>query len=220
MWTRYIYVVGPTENPVKIGVADDPAKRMRSLQMGAPDKLVLHHAVGVPFKHGHYVETATHKALAEHHRHGEWFNIDANEARKIIVAMADKVAREYLRSAIEDDNILIRAEALHDMTPNWRNVVKMYQRIKSRDGAKKLLARVQGDIVSATGREGLTVFETAIVNPGTMEQIISGNEKAMRKAERLAAAAMNAAERSMSLIHNAALPSAEQALDEFQRSMA
>jgi hypothetical protein len=218
MWTRYIYVIGASDNPVKIGVADDPAARMKSLQMGSADKLTLHHAIGVPFKHGHYVETGTHKTLAKHHRHGEWFNVTADYARAVILMVADKVESEYRASFADEDNLLHRAEAFHDMTPDWRRAVKTYKQIRSRDEAKLVLAKVRKAVVDEVGREGLTVLEIAISNPGQLTATLRGDSKALQKAERLLAKAMNAAYRAMSVIHNAALYEAfPKTLDEFRQ---
>lgn len=81
----FVYVIGVAANPVKVGKAFDLDKRLAGLQIGCPDKLTIHHAVSVPPMFLARVESAAHAELKAHHRHGEWFNVDADEAHAAIL---------------------------------------------------------------------------------------------------------------------------------------
>lgn len=82
--TRYIYVVGPHERLVKVGVALSVERRLQNLQAGHPDELKVFHRVGVPEAVALEVERAAHLALNQYHRYGEWFDVDAAVAVETI----------------------------------------------------------------------------------------------------------------------------------------
>lgn len=79
---EYIYVIGRTEGPVKIGVSRRPNERLNDLQGGCPFKLTVLHL---------FAEQNRNHALAheqwfkDHHVDrrlvGEWFNMTADDAR-------------------------------------------------------------------------------------------------------------------------------------------
>lgn len=70
---RFVYVIGHPGEPVKIGIAADVAARLAGVQTGYPRKLTVffHVAADDAAK----VESACHRALAEHRTHGEWFDV-------------------------------------------------------------------------------------------------------------------------------------------------
>lgn len=83
--TAFIYIVGVTTNPVKIGRALDVRARLSSLQIGCPDELLLHHTFKVPAHLAEDVEKHLHVVLRAHHRRGEWFDIDAAQAYEVVL---------------------------------------------------------------------------------------------------------------------------------------
>jgi hypothetical protein len=77
----FIYVIAAdTDGPVKIGFSKNPDKRLRQLQTGFPETLVLHHVQ--PFEPGRakLVEKLIHKAVAYKRTKGEWFAISVEDA--------------------------------------------------------------------------------------------------------------------------------------------
>lgn len=96
----FVYVIGVLRNPVKVGKAIDVASRLAGLQIGCPDKLTVHHSVFVRPNFLARVEAAAHAELKEHHRQGEWFNVDADEAHaailKVLPIAIEERAREIL----------------------------------------------------------------------------------------------------------------------------
>lgn len=67
--TTDLYFIGAKEGPIKIGIAMNPAKRLKQLQTAYPHKLeILAILPG-----GARQECAYHARFAAHRLHGEWF---------------------------------------------------------------------------------------------------------------------------------------------------
>lgn len=71
--TRYVYFIqGESTKLIKIGKANDPIERLKGLQTGSPDKLVL---LGViPCTSVQVQEVALHEDFQAFKVHGEWFS--------------------------------------------------------------------------------------------------------------------------------------------------
>jgi hypothetical protein len=100
--SHYVYVIGATQNPVKIGLAANLKVRMSCLQVGCPDPLVVHYSARVQSDLAPLIEAAAHQHFADAHRHGEWFNVAAEEAAREVA----RIAQEY-----SDANGAMAAEA-------------------------------------------------------------------------------------------------------------
>lgn len=90
--TCYIYVIAEhgAERPVKIGVAQDPLKRLSSMQSGNHRKLTLRHQVLCDNKdHGVAVEAALHAWFAARRGLGEWFDVHWKMAAIVANKMAE-----------------------------------------------------------------------------------------------------------------------------------
>ena len=68
----YIYLIR-CGRYVKIGVSDDPAKRVMEMQVGSPHKLRL--VVSWPSLAPHKEEKRIHRLLDQYHHRGEWFRL-------------------------------------------------------------------------------------------------------------------------------------------------
>jgi hypothetical protein len=67
----FAYVVrSPRTGLAKIGMSESPIKRLTEIQIVNAEHLSLEALV-----HGAWIEGALHDALAEHRRHGEWFDV-------------------------------------------------------------------------------------------------------------------------------------------------
>lgn len=86
---KRVYAIQSEAGLVKIGVSGNPSKRLGQLAFAAPAKLALSFATDVR-QDANAVERAAHAILAEKRRHGEWFDVTAQEAEQAI------------RDAIED----------------------------------------------------------------------------------------------------------------------
>jgi hypothetical protein len=66
---------------VKIGISDDPDRRLRQLQTGYPRELVINHRE--PVEHAHQArmfERFIHDQLGHCRLTGEWFSLDVEAA--------------------------------------------------------------------------------------------------------------------------------------------
>ncbi len=90
--TSCVYIIGSADRdrPIKVGLTRDcPRRRLKILQTGSPEVLVLKDFIEIPPWLVMHVEQRAHQALWEFHIHGEWFNADVETARAaILVAVA------------------------------------------------------------------------------------------------------------------------------------
>lgn len=76
----HVYAVGIENGLVKIGLANDPAKRLDSLQTGCPDR--LHLLAAKRFKtraEAEAEEKRIHAECSHKRRRGEWFDLSPAE---------------------------------------------------------------------------------------------------------------------------------------------
>jgi T5orf172 domain len=89
-----IYVIGEEgqlNGPVKIGYSDNPLKRLATLQVGYPRKLVFHCLnMAVRSDCIKSAERAIHDQLYEHRLYGEWFDVSVETAVAAIALICDK----------------------------------------------------------------------------------------------------------------------------------
>lgn len=89
---RWVYAISTDENPdfIKIGVATDIAKRVKSLQLGSATTLELRWSV----RGGYPLERHLHAQFDENRTHSEWFDFqDITDP----VGEIDVAARHFLR---------------------------------------------------------------------------------------------------------------------------
>jgi Meiotically up-regulated gene 113 len=77
----FIYVIAARdEGPCKIGFSNSPEERLKQLQTGHPEQLVLRHTVELEAKQGKLLERMIHKTLKHQRSVGEWFNLSVDAA--------------------------------------------------------------------------------------------------------------------------------------------
>ena len=79
---------------VKIGLANEPWRRLSQIQTGCPTKLEM--AVIIPG--GADEEARQHALFAEHHERGEWFR-EAGSLRDFIASMPQETKRKKYKNA-------------------------------------------------------------------------------------------------------------------------
>jgi len=79
MTAKSLYVMKSEIGLVKLGIAQDPEKRKRSIQNASGMRLVLSHQTG-PHDEARCIETVAHKLLGEKRRAGEWFDVSEDQA--------------------------------------------------------------------------------------------------------------------------------------------
>lgn len=78
---------------VKIGIADDPARRFCEIEALNPHGLQMVRAYWVPKSIVRLTEAYCHAALAQFHHRGEWFKVDARIAGRAMHAVCRQAAR-------------------------------------------------------------------------------------------------------------------------------
>jgi hypothetical protein len=77
--------LGNAAAPVKVGIAGNPAARLKTLQTGNPRKLILHETWDC-HEHAAKLEGDLHELLSNERISGEWFDIAPEMARMWIEA--------------------------------------------------------------------------------------------------------------------------------------
>jgi len=77
---HWIYIIGDTESPYKIGFTKDPEKRLSTLQTGNPKKLTIHYKEQINENEVKFIEKQIHKELKRKKISGEWFDISLDDA--------------------------------------------------------------------------------------------------------------------------------------------
>jgi hypothetical protein len=171
---RLVYVVGTSDNPVKIGVADDMDARLAGLQCGCPELLIVHYTLAVPFKVAHAVETACHKHFAEHHRRGEWFNVHKDDAIEALRRIGDQVSNEAFQRVSRHGDATQMMDFLFGMSPDAPDGLRSYKgRLFSAGGAKKV-AEADAHVLNRAGQVGYTLFKRMVSEETDLWDLIRG----------------------------------------------
>jgi len=172
MATSFVYVVGTSTNPVKIGHGEDVATRICQLQIGNPDELILHKAVVVPWHLAAQVERDAHTLLAKYHRRGEWFNVDADFAAGLVTDLA-KAAMEEHQATVEradlDRDIFGRMRARNWLHDAAREAVEFYVSERKVNRDAKAVKTMNRYILQETGPTCLTVFQQVFIENRSLE---------------------------------------------------
>ena len=68
-WSKVYFVQGDKGGPIKIGYTDNVEQRMKLMQTGNPEKLILLHLT----RGGKILEEQLHIRFSSYHYRGEWF---------------------------------------------------------------------------------------------------------------------------------------------------
>jgi len=94
----FIYVIG-TDDKQKIGISGDVHQRLRTLQTGNPEKLVIHHTIEVPSSRSRLIERMIHKEFSYLRLKGEWFSMTPEKAKLLLdfasISWTDDPLLEY-----------------------------------------------------------------------------------------------------------------------------
>ena len=77
---NYIYVIGGTEKPYKIGITNNLKRRLKDIQTGHPFKLHVHYSEEIPMEQVRLIEQNIHNTIRHKKTHGEWFDISLEDA--------------------------------------------------------------------------------------------------------------------------------------------
>lgn len=97
MAVSYIYVIGADSPPYKVGISQDPQRRLKNLQTGHPQKLYIHSIKETEVSKTKLLESVIHHYLKLHRTHGEWFDMSLDDI---------KLEIDYALMRYEDDPLL------------------------------------------------------------------------------------------------------------------
>lgn len=81
----FIYAIGRSQGPVKIGVSSNPQARVGQIQTGCPFKVVLLHSAALPSRgEAETQEVIIHGVYEDRRIIGEWFKMDHEIATEAI----------------------------------------------------------------------------------------------------------------------------------------
>jgi hypothetical protein len=83
METNFIYVISDAEKSeirTKIGISQNPEKRLKQLQTGNPIRLSIHYIEELPYEKTRVLESFLHSNLNHLRLKGEWFSMTVEDA--------------------------------------------------------------------------------------------------------------------------------------------
>lgn len=87
----YVYVVGSTVGPKKIGIAKNPRARLSQHRTSSPLRLECHFLAQCDASAARDVERSAHRLLARSRLWGEWFDVSTEEAVAAVQAAAVQI---------------------------------------------------------------------------------------------------------------------------------
>ncbi len=91
----YVYVMGcvGSDDFCKIGISDDPMKRLATLNTASPFRLFLAHSLTAASRDkASEIEAKAHELAASRRANGEWFDLPADAGALIVKAAAKLLA--------------------------------------------------------------------------------------------------------------------------------
>ncbi len=82
----YVYIIENTYlHDTKIGISNNPEKRIKQLQTGSSRQLVIRHTIKFDNRDAATkVESSLHRKYSKYRLTGEWFEIDCNKVIKYV----------------------------------------------------------------------------------------------------------------------------------------
>ena len=153
--SKQVYIMQNLMYPIlKIGISDDPVKRLRTLEGGAgfPLELIFEsRAILNPVT----VERLIHQELKDYRKGGEWFDIDVETAKeKVEKALSDSESGEYkdilIPYQMEDDCVKLFEYNVFKASINYfdnSNIVEVEPFVYESKSYHYYIVFKQGDIV-------------------------------------------------------------------------
>lgn len=115
----YVYIIRSGDGvrqPVKIGMADDPKKRIKTLQTGNPNQLHLVMIIECNSRrHARLLESTLHNHLCGVNVLGEWYKIKEHQLYKVLRQLGSSdecriVEEHQTESVVSKERSLLRSE--------------------------------------------------------------------------------------------------------------
>jgi hypothetical protein len=89
--SSYVYVIGHTDGPNKVGITSGPRQRLAEFQCVSPVQLRHRWFRCESWEDAVALERATHVHLKKYRQRGEWFAVDAEAAEQAVEQTANRV---------------------------------------------------------------------------------------------------------------------------------
>ena len=134
-----IYII-KCQDCYKVGVTNDPVKRMKGLQVGNPYELeiVSTYTTLKPKQ----TESLIHHELKWCHVRGEWFNGELDDIKKAIIKVLDGISDSVGEEIKVDANMLSRYMTGGAGMPGWKASILGVKLPLKRGWKKKIIGRV------------------------------------------------------------------------------
>lgn len=113
----YVYVISGDHGRQKIGVSDDPKRRIAELATGSPYPLKFEFVGEVQDGGAGQVEVEAHFMLAQHRALGEWFVVPPDVAVTAVMAAAHRLG--YRIKPVDPD--AMTSQTIQVGTPDWHH---------------------------------------------------------------------------------------------------
>jgi hypothetical protein len=188
---RLIYIVGVGDNPVKIGIADNMAKRLSSLQTGCPDPLTVHRVYRSEFSLAPTIEARAHLLLAEHHRRGEWFNVHHEAAAEAVLAALRLTVSERMEALKQPSKVVLRLATMHSLHPWADSAVNFYRSIRSSPTSSSHRAPYERALEAGGGYGAFALFHRVVMERASIESVAAKAGVPPSRIEKILVAAIN-----------------------------
>lgn len=189
--TRFVYVIGSSECPVKIGVADRVPQRLATLQSGNPDELRVHHQFRTIYKLAQKAEAEVHRRLSDKWRRGEWFDVTADEARVVVLTVLADLEARHESGIIKPGFVDLARGKEIGAHPYAREAVAWYRTVCNETGSLKIVEAINAAIVKDAGRAAHLAFRTEIMSHSPLTEVLARNPTELRRAQAALVKAVN-----------------------------
>jgi hypothetical protein len=87
---NFVYILSLDKNPnvCKIGISKNPTQRVKNLQTGSPEKIIVFRAWSFDqMRDARKYEAIMHVALLDYKKFGEWFSVSPNQASALFMSI-------------------------------------------------------------------------------------------------------------------------------------
>jgi len=157
----YVYLIGPTEGPIKIGHAVNVKSRLSQIQTGNWHPVEILHSASVPWLVAPSIETDLHVQFAERCVRGEWFDVPLD----VLKPALDGLAAAYSLGLRNSDHFNERQCYALCKDPNTSLAAVSRYRNLANDPTKTKTAQMINSILrQAVGEASYAMFLTVVVH--------------------------------------------------------
>lgn len=187
----FIYVIGVDQQPVKIGRAENPYKRIASLQVGSPGRLTLHDALMVHAPIADKIEREVHHHFRSLRLSGEWFDVGHEAASEVVERYASHLSGQYRQANPKaDTSDVLRLMADGRISHFAGRAIAELRRYPNRTSPWRV--HLDAAIKRAGGQPSAAIFDAVVVRGNTLSSLFGVAPTKRGKAEDALVVALSA----------------------------